>query len=695
MSGIANFISSRKFIITYFLLLPVVIYIACWGNTRAAHEMFAFSFSDSSPEIYVGSFYTKSESNLLDFKGYRRETIQQKNTQGALSITRDGQALTPTFDKQINPTSNFHIYDVKVGDQLCWDKNCTPINDELKIGVLAEGNETYLTNVSAKIPTTDLPVSKSIFIHSEKSIDIFVADLTTHQIKKISLSDNIAKPINFYKSSSSPHRLSNIIMLAFSALFWSGFFYILLFVISRHYKKIDIYGIIIILIVAFQYFVLFPGVFTGDMIVNEVGGGKYMLSYSSLFMLLNILIGLFNFKVIQLPVIVLFLMALFAIINSIKNEKVKRIFYIILIVLIVLCPDIYAILYVSQRYFYPPLLLILSIYFFMKSISVEKYKYYNITYAMLFAGMAFMLREEYAIFILAYFAIFYIYRGSINLKKVRVCLITVISLGVSYYFIGEVIPKLYKADTKYAKVRLLNVSMLDVVQPYVPCPGSEAERNQLKSSSYIAKGIELSGGLKVYCDSPYPEYFVWNGAKGVWVPYAEQKEISDNLKKGYLISLIVLPQPALERMKVRGLATINLFVWQLADQYEKRNIDNGYHPANADRMNLVLDRPHVKPLTQFTLRVGNYFNGSVNYWNWLAVLLVVFVYPIIFYRTKAAFTINIAVIIYALASIEMSPTANWAYIVMAIIWAIFAIPLALMERDWLQQNKSKKSDAST
>ena len=95
------------------------------------------------------------------------------------------------------------------------------------------------------------------------------------------------------------------------------------------------------------------------------------------------------------------------------------------------------------------------------------------------------------------------------------------------------------------------------------------------------------------------------------------------------------------------------------------------------------------------MRVANLFNGQINYWNWLAVLLAVFVYPIIFYRTKAVFTIYIAVIIYALASIAMSPTANWAYIVMVIVWALFAVPLAMMERDWLQQNKSRQSDATT
>ena len=179
------------------------------------------------------------------------------------------------------------------------------------------------------------------------------------------------------------------------------------------------------------------------------------------------------------------------------------------------------------------------------------------------------------------------------------------------------------------------------------------------------------------------------------MPFDVQVEINDNLKKGYLISLIVLPQPAMERFKTRGLEIVNGSAWQLIDQYATRDTDNGFHPANADRMNLVLDRPHVKPLTQFTMRVANLFNGQINYWNWLAVLLVVFVYPIIFYRTKAVFTLNIAVIIYALASIAMSPTANWAYIVMVIVWALFAVPLALMERDWLQQNKSRQSDATT
>ena len=690
MSGITKFIGSWKFLIAYFLLVPILIFAANWDNTRAPHEMVAFSFSEKTPEIYLGSFFYKSKANLLSFSGN-----EQESAQGALSVTREGQVLDPTFDKQTTSSSHFRIYDVKSGDQICLDKNCHPVKDALKLGALVEGNETYLTTVSAEIPTNDLPVSKSIFIHSEKAVDIFIADLTVNQVKKFSLNNNIAKPINFYKADEGPRLLSSEIMLVFSALFWSVLFYISICVIAKNYKKIDIYGGIIIFIVLFQYFVLFPGVFTSDMIVNDVGSGRYVLLYSSFYMLLNIFIGLFNFKVIQLPLIVMFLMAFFAIISSIKNKKIKRIFYIIFIIFIVFCPDIYAILYVSQRYFYPPLLLILSIYFFMKSVSDEKYQYYYITAAMLFAGMAFMLRDEYAIFILAYFAIFCIYRGLINYKKMRVCLVTIVSLGVSCYLIGEVLPKLYKEDPSYAKVRLLNVSMLDVVQPYVPCPGSEAERNQLKASSYIAKGVELSGGLKAYCNSSNPENFVWTAANGMWMPFDVQVEINDNLKKGYLISLIVLPQPAMERFKTRGLEIVNGSAWQLIDQYATRDTDNGFHPANADRMNLVLDRPYVKPLTQFTMRVANLFNGQINYWNWLAVLLVVFVYPIIFYRTKAVFTLNIAVIIYALASIAMSPTANWAYIVMVIIWALFAVPLALMERDWLQQNKHRQSDATT
>ena len=328
----------------------------------------------------------------------------------------------------------------------------------------------------------------------------------------------------------------------------------------------------------------------------------------------------------------------------------------------------------------------------MKSVSDEKYQYYYITAAMLFAGMAFMLRDEYAIFILAYFAIFCIYRGLINYKKMRVCLVTIVSLGVSCYLIGEVLPKLYKEDPSYAKVRLLNVSMLDVVQPYVPCPGSEAERNQLKASSYIAKGVELSGGLKAYCDSSNPENFVWTAAKGMWMPVDVQAEINENLKKGYLISLTVLPQPAMERFKDRGLAIMNRSVWQLVDQYATRNTDNGFHPANADRMNLVLDRPLFEPSTQYIMSVANMFNSQINYWNWLAVLIVVLVYPVILYRTKATFTLNIAVIVYGVASIFLSPAVNWAYIVMIPIWALFAIPLALMERDWLKDVVINDSD---
>lgn len=687
MSGNTKFVSSWKFLILYFLLVPILIFAACWDNTRAPHEMVAFSFSEKTPEIYLGSFFNKSKDNLLSFSGKEQEV-----TQGALSVTREGQPLNPTFDKQITSSSHFRIYEVKSGDQICLDKNCHPAKDELKVAALTEGNETYLTTVSAKIPTSDLPVSKSIFIHSAKSIDIFVADLTVNQVKKFSLNNNVAKPINFYKADGGPRLLSSEIMLVFSALFWSILFYICICVIAKNYKKIDIYGGIILFVVLFQYFVLFPGIFTSDMIVNDVGSGRYVLSYSSLYMLLNIFVGLFNFKAIQLPVVILFLMAFFAIIASIKNEKIKKIYYLITALLIVFCPIFYAVLFVSQRLYYPPLLIILSIYFFVRSLSANKGQYYDITYSMLFAGAAFMLKSEYIIFILAYFIVFYLYHGVIRYKKIRVCAATIVGLLISYFCVGAIIPMLYGVDSRYEKLRQQNISLLDIAQPYVPCPGSSMEKNPIKASAYIVKGVELSGGLKAYCDSGNPESFVWTAAKGMWMPVDVQAEINENLKKGYLISLTVLPQPAIERFKDRGLAIMNRSVWQLVDQYATRDTDNGFHPANADRMNLVLDRPPFKSLTQYVMRVANMFNGQINYWNWLAVLLVVFVYPVILYRTKATFTLNIAVIVYGVVSIFLSPAVNWAYIVMIPIWALFAIPLALMERDWLKEAVINDSD---
>ena len=169
------------------------------------------------------------------------------------------------------------------------------------------------------------------------------------------------------------------------------------------------------------------------------------------------------------------------------------------------------------------------------------------------------------------------------------------------------------------------------------------------------------------------------------------KKIVRELKKGLIRSIFEQPMPALSRFRERTIAILNNYVWQLSDKYKGRNLDNlAYNEGMADNYNLMFDKPRVRPMEQFLMKLANMLNSDINYWNWVSVFILVFLYPVLFYWLRAVFILNFAIIILACGSVFLSPSANWAYIVMVPVWVFFAIPLALMERDWLKLLKEKR-----
>ena len=681
----SNIIRNKKFLILYFLLVPIVIFLCGLGKTRIPHDIYAVSFSNQAPEVYLGSFYNHNKSNMLRFDN---GVYEQFN--GKLIIKRQKDELRPSLTYQLHEAKSFQLFFLQPDDQICIDSSCKTVTEKKTIGVVSDGEKGSISSTVARIDPMEIPNYEPFYIHSEQVANIVLADVTTDEACQLSLFNNKRFSVDFYKNTLD-YLSSNQIMLLFSSIVSSLFIYFLIFISLRHYNKLNLFDVVILILIVIEYLILLPGLFTSDVTFQEIPVGGFSIHYSTFFMIYNYILYMVNIKLVQLPIIILNAMTFIILAHSIRKEIIRYIFYYLIIFVILSCPVYYAMTFVSQRYFVPPIITILSIYFFLKSMFVKDGVKINATISVFLVTIVVLLRKEYIIIPLLYIVVLFYYRKVITYKTKKCYLLGGLFFVLSIAVVNHVVPALFHVDVAYHNRRLEMISLMDMVRPYVPCPRSEAERKPTKASAFLVHAIDLTGSTKAFCDSPTSERYFWDSVNHTWIRPNDQKKAVRELKKGLIRSIFEQPMPALSRFRERTIAILNNYVWQLSDKYKSRNLDNlAYNEGMADNYNLMFDKPMVRPMEQFLIKMANVFNPNINYWTWLSSFILVFLYPVLFCRLRAVFILNCSIIILACGSIFLSPTFNWAYLVMIPVWVFFAIPFALMEKDWLKLLKEKR-----
>ena len=681
----SNIITNKKFLILYFLLVPIVIFLCGLGKTRAPHDIYAVSFSNPFSEVYLGSFYDHNKWSRLKFDNGVYEKFS-----GKLIIKRQKDELRSSLTYQLDKAKSFQLFFLQPDDQVCVDKTCKTVTEKKTLGVISDGENGFISSTVAKIDASEIPNYEPFYIHSEQPANIVLADVTTNEARQLSLVDNTRLSVDFYKKTSD-YLSSNQIMLLFSSIVSSIFIYFLIFISLKYYNKLNLFDIFILILVTIEYLILFPGIFTSDVVFQGIPSGGFGIHFSSIFMIYNYVLYMVNIKLIQLPIVIWTALTFIIVAHSIRQKNIRYVFYCLIIFIILVCPAYYAITFVSQRYFVPPILTILSIYFFLKSLFVKEGDKINATISVALVTIVVLLRKEYIIIPLLYIVVLFYYRKVITSKTKKRYFLGGLFFILGIALVNHVVPHLFHVGVSYHNRRLEMVSLVDMVRPYVPCPGSQAERKPTKSSVLLVHAIDLTGSTKAYCDSPTSESYFWGPVNNTWMRPVDQKKAAKELKIGLVRSFVEQPKPSLSRFKHRAIANLSSDVWQLSDKYKSRNLDNlSYHIGIADNYNLVFDKIMVRPMEQFLLKLANMLNADINYWNWVSAFILVLLYPVLFYRLRAVFILNFAIIILACGSVFLSPSVNWAYIVMVPVWVFFAIPFALMERDWLKSLKEKR-----
>ena len=683
----SNIITNKKFLVLYFLLVPIVIFLSGLGKTRAPHDIYAVSFSVPFSEVYLGSFYDHNKWNKLRFDNGVYEKFS-----GKLVVKRQKDELRPSLTYQLEETKSFQLFFLHPDDQVCVDKTCKTVTEKKTLGIISDGEKVSISSIVAKIEAWKIPNFEPFYIHSEQVGNIVLADITTDEALQLSLFNNKRVSVDFYKNTSD-YLSSNQIMLLFSSIVSSLFIYLLIFISLKYYNKLNLFDVFILILISIEYLILFPGIFTGDLAFGEVPSGNFIIQYSSIFMIYNYILYMVNIKLIQLPIFICIAITFIIVAHSIRQKTIQYIFYYLIVFVILVCPVFYAVTFVSQRYFVPPILTILSIYFFLKSMFVKEGDGKNAVISVVIVTFVVLLRKEYVIIPILYLAILLFYRKVITLKTKKCFLLGGVFFILGIVVVNHVVPPLFHVDVSYHNRRLEMISLMDMVRPYVPCSGSEAERKPTKASVLLVHAIDLTGSTKAYCDSPTSEVYFWGPVNNTWMRSSDQKKATKELKKGFVRSFFEQPMPSLSRFKDRATAILNKNLWELSDKYKVRSLsDLGPHTAMADNHNLILDKTNtvVRPMEQFLIKLANMLNPDINYWNWLSAFILLFVYPVLFYRLRAVFILNFAIIILACGAIFLSPTVNWTYILMVPVWVFFAIPLALMEKDWLKSLKEKR-----
>ena len=681
----SNIITNKKFLVLYFLLVPIVIFLCGLGKTRIPHDIYAVSFSNHVPEVYLGSFHNHNKSNMLRFGNGTNEQFS-----GKLIIKRQKDDLRPSLLYQLHEAKSFQLFFLQPDDQVCIDKTCKTVTEKETLGVISDGENGSISSTVARIGAEETPNFEPFYIHSEQPANIVLADVTTDEARQLFLVDNKRLSVDFYKNTLD-YLPSNQIMLLFSSIVSSLFIYCLIFISLKKYNKLNLFDLFILILISIEYLILFPGIFTSDVIFYEIPKGNFSIHFSSIYMIYNYVLYMLNIKLIQLPIVIWTALTFIIVAHSIRQNIIRDVFYFLIIFVILFCPIYYAITFVSQRYFVPPIITILSIYFFLKSIFVAKGNKINATISVSLVTIVVLLRKEYIIIPIIYMFVLFYYRKMITIKLKNRYLLGGLFFILSLVLVNYIVPPIFRVNVSYDTRRLELISLIDMVRPYVPCSGSEAERNPTKSSALLVDAIDITGSTKAYCDSRTSEIYYWGPVNNPWLSPSDQRKAVKELKKGLIRSIFEQPMSSLSRFRERATAMLDNSVWQVSDKYKSRNRDNlGYHTGMADKYNLIFDKPMVRPMEQFLIKMANVFNPNINYWTWLSSFILVFLYPVLFYRLRAVFILNCSIIILACGSIFLSPTFNWAYLVMIPVWVFFAIPFALMERDWLKSLKEKR-----
>ena len=681
----SNIITNKKFLILYFLLVPIVIFLCGLGKTRIPHDVYAVSFSNQVPEVYLGSFYNHNKSDMLRFDNGTKEEFN-----GKLIIKRQKDEVRPSLSYQLNEAKSFQLFFLQPDDQICFDKNCKTVTENKTLGVISDGEKVSISSTVARIDPKEIPNFEPFYIHSEQINNIVLADVTTAEARQLSLFNNKRFSVDFYKNTSD-YLSSNQIMLLFSSIVSSIIIYEFIFFSLKNYNKLNLIDIFILILISIEYLILFPGIFTSDVIFYEIPTGIFSITFSSIFMIYNYVLYMLNIKLIQLPIVIWTALTFIIVAHSIRQKIIRSVFYSLIIFIILFCPVYYAIAFVSQRYFVPPIITILATYFFLKSMFVKEGDKINATISVVLVTIVVLLRKEYIIIPISYLVVLFCHKKLIARKTKQRYLLGGLFFILSIGVVNYIIPSLFHVTVSYDNRRLEIISLVDMVRPYVPCPGSQAERKPTKSSALLVEAIDLTGSTKAYCDSPTSEIYYWGPVNNKWAPTPVQKKATKKLKKGLALSIFEQPMPSLLRMQQRVTAMLNNDIWQVSDKYKIRNLgDHGPNMGKSDNYNLVFDKTTVRPTEQFLIKIANVLNPHFNYWTYLSILILVFLYPVLFYRLKAVFILNFAIIILACGSVFLSPSYNWAYLVMVPVWVFFAIPFALMEKDGLKSLKEKR-----
>ena len=404
----SNIITNKKFLILYFLLVPIVIFLCGLGKTRAPHDIYAVSFSNQTPEVYLGSFYSHNKSDMLRFYNGMNEQFS-----GKLIIKRQKDELRPSLTYLLDKANSFQLFFLQPDDQICIDKTCKTVTEKKTLGVISDGENGFISSTVAKIDASEIPTYEPFYIHSEQVANIVLADVTTDEARQLSLFNNKRVSVDFYKNTSD-YLSSNQIMLIFSSIVASIFIYGLIFISLKKYNKLNLFDIFILVLITIEYLILFPGIFTSDVTFQEIPSGRISIHYSTIFMIYNYVLYMIDIKLIQLPIVIWTAMTFIIVAHSIRQKTIRDIFYYLIIFVILVCPVFYAVTFVSQRYFVPQILTILSIYFFLKSIFVKDGNKINATISVVLVTIVVLLRKEYIIIPILYLVVLFYYRKVIT-----------------------------------------------------------------------------------------------------------------------------------------------------------------------------------------------------------------------------------------------------------------------------------------
>ncbi|WP_127754114.1 hypothetical protein [Devosia sp. 1566] len=661
-----------KGLITFSLIFGACFLLAL-GGAKSIPLVRMFPLGADHPQIWLGSFFDR-------YPGSELQVHDRMYGEGAgpLLLRRGNQPLLALahFTKA---DADYAVYQVTAGDLACIEHNCTPVRSGSYLVARSRDGLTSWTTQNAVMVGMTSRAPGEVAFRTSGDFEVIVVDDRVTRLDVFSAKAGEATRASFQQFGQWS-RIRIAYALAFSVaaallgtwLLLSGRWRSVVCLFTQQ----KLFAFAATLLFGGTYLLVFPALIISDLIIWRVSGDSFTTWFSGAYVVYLYLFNFIGYDLIQLPAVLLVFLTVLYLGQQLKTAYPQRgkLVSTLMLAGIGLSPLLFVLTYSVQRYFLAGLLAMagLAILFSgLRPVLLERRLGFGAALGLSVIGVAALLRTEYVLILVVAFILIAcsLWQGR-HWSGLRSLGAIVIATGIAAFGLNMALPLAHGVNLPRERSLYLLSSLVDVARPYAGCreqPG--------RLQGVIAK----FGPVNELCEKGAEQFF-WSHEGRLSDEAAAS--LARELRSGVIAAVLADPTATLVRIFNRGKRLGSDQIWQIYDKYEVReNQPNiGAAVPTADNFGLVHDLPLLERAHRAMIALYKALSHTSALM--IASLMLIGLSFALVRRAPLAAAVSLSILVITLANTALSPTVNWAYILILPVWgtllpACLALELAL------------------